>query len=90
MYIDDIPSPTNCLYGAIIYSTMPRARIKDIKFESGSYPDGVVAIISFRDIPNGGENIGSIFLTFTEPLFAEDITSCAGERIALVVSQTFI
>lgn len=64
---------------------MPRAWIKDIKFESGSFPDGVVAVISCKDVPNGGANIGSKTIFNSEPLFAQDLTSCAGERIALVV-----
>ncbi|KAL8144073.1 hypothetical protein V2J09_017105 [Rumex salicifolius] len=88
VYVDDIPSPPNCLYGAFVYSTMPLARIKDVKFKSGSFPDGMVDIISFKDIPNGGENVGSLTQLSKEPLFAEDLTSCVGDRIAVVVAKT--
>ncbi|KAM7522805.1 hypothetical protein LguiA_012707 [Lonicera macranthoides] len=88
IYVDDIPSPENCLYGAFIHSTMPLARVKDIKFESKTLPDGVTDVISFKDIPKGGENVGSKTIFGTEPLFADDITRCAGQRLAFVVADT--
>nr|GMD24413.1 abscisic-aldehyde oxidase-like [Ipomoea batatas] len=84
VYVDDIPSPSNCLYGAFIYSTQPLAWVKGIKFKSDSVPDGVAAVITFKDIPTRGENIGSITMCGSEPLFADHLTRCAGDRIALV------
>ncbi|WKA11528.1 hypothetical protein VitviT2T_029019 [Vitis vinifera] len=86
VYVDDIPSPTNCLHGAFIYSTKPLARVKGIKLNPKSVADGVSALISFKDIP--GENIGCKTIFGTEPLFADDFTRCAGEYIAFVVADT--
>ena len=83
VYVDDIPSPTNCLHGAFIYSTKPFARVKGVKFKPKSLPDGVSSLISFKDIP--GENIGSKTIFGTEPLFADDFTQCTGQYIAFVV-----
>ena len=83
IYVDDIPSPKNCLHGAFIYSTEPRARVKGIKFNPGSSPDGVIALISFKDIP--GVNLGSKTIFGTEPLYADELTEGAGQRIAFVV-----
>jgi abscisic-aldehyde oxidase len=83
--VDDIPSPMNCLYGAFIYSTKPFAKVKSIKFKSKSLPFGVAALICFKDIPKDGENIGSKSIFGAEPLFADEMTRYAGERIALVV-----
>lgn len=80
--MDDIPSPKNCIHGAFIYSTDPWARLKAIKFKSGSSPDGVITVISSKDIP--GVNVGSKMLG-TEPLFADELTEGAGQRIAFVV-----
>lgn len=85
VYVDDIPSPTNCLYGAFIYSTQPLARVKNIRFISNLPPQGVSAVITCNDIPPGGQNIGSKSVLGTETLFAEDLTECTGQRIALVV-----
>ncbi|KAL2510966.1 Benzaldehyde dehydrogenase (NAD(+)) [Abeliophyllum distichum] len=88
VYVDDIPSPPNCLHGAFIYSTKPLARVKGISFKSNSLPKGVTAVISFKDIPKGGENVGSKTNPVFEPLFADDLTRYAGDRIAFVLAET--
>ncbi|KAL9228641.1 hypothetical protein vseg_004196 [Gypsophila vaccaria] len=88
VYVDDIPSPNGCLYGAFVYSTKPLAKIKSVHFPSESLPDGVHAVITYKDIPDGGENIGCKTILGTESLFADDLTRCAGERIALVVADS--
>ncbi|GFP91165.1 abscisic-aldehyde oxidase [Phtheirospermum japonicum] len=87
VYVDDIPSPPNCLHGAFIYSTEPEARVKGINFYP-KLPARVAAVISAKDIPNEGENIGSTTIFNSEPLFASDISRCAGDRIAFVVAET--
>ncbi|XP_015873305.2 indole-3-acetaldehyde oxidase [Ziziphus jujuba] len=88
VYVDDIPSPTNCLHGAFIYSTKPLAWVRSMNVNSGPHPDGVAAVISHKDIPEHGENIGSHFSFGIEPLFADDLTQCAGQRLAFVVADT--
>lgn len=85
VFVDDIPSPTNCLHGAFIYSTKPFARLKSIEFRSQSLPDRVAGLISSRDIPKGGENIGSKTIFGIERLLANEFTEYAGERLAIVV-----
>lgn len=70
-----------------MYSTKPLARVNCVRYESGSFPDGVVAIVSYKDIPHGGKNIGAQTIFGIDSLFADELTRCAGERIALVVSQ---
>ncbi|MBA0577806.1 hypothetical protein Golob_024012, partial [Gossypium lobatum] len=86
VYVDDIPSPSNCLHGAFIYSTEPLAWVKGIEFKPGSSLDGVIKLISSKDIP--GENIGAQTMFGSEPLYADELTECAGQRIALVVADT--
>ncbi|XP_022731818.1 indole-3-acetaldehyde oxidase-like [Durio zibethinus] len=86
VYVDDIPSPTNCLHGAFIYSTEPLARVKGIKFNPGWSPDGVAALITVKDIP--GENVGLATIFGNEPLYADEVAQCAGDRIAFVVADT--
>ncbi|KAL3530187.1 hypothetical protein ACH5RR_009509 [Cinchona calisaya] len=88
VYVDDIPSPPSCLHGAFIYSTKPLARVKGVDLNSNNQLHGVSALISHKDIPEGGENIGSKAMFGGEPLFADEITRCAGERIAFVVAET--
>ncbi|KAK1394673.1 indole-3-acetaldehyde oxidase-like [Heracleum sosnowskyi] len=84
VYVDDIPSPTNCLYGAFIYSTKPLARVKNIRFISNLLPLGVSSLITCNDIPQGGQNISSQSVLGSETLFADDLTECPGQRVALV------
>ncbi|PHU29664.1 Indole-3-acetaldehyde oxidase [Capsicum chinense] len=88
VYVDDIPSPPNCLHGAFIYSTRPLAGVKGIHFGSNSIPDGIAAIITFKDIPSGGANVGSKTIFGLEPLFADDLARYAGDRIAFVVAES--
>lgn len=86
IYVDDIPSPKDSLHGAFIYSTKPLARVNGVRYESESLPDGVVDLVSYKDIPHEGKNIGAETILGTDLLFADELTRCAGERIALVVS----
>ncbi|KAK9072796.1 hypothetical protein SSX86_009231 [Deinandra increscens subsp. villosa] len=85
VFVDDIPSPLNCLHGAFIYSTKPLARVKGIKLKSEK---DVNSVVTFHDIPNGGDNIGAKTILGTEPLFADELTQCAGQRIAFAVADT--
>ena len=89
VFVDDIPSPANCLYGAFIYSTKPLAWIKGIEFNSKSLPSGVTALLSYKDIPKCGQNIGSKTIFGSEPLFADEVTCCAGQLVAFVVILWF-
>ncbi|KAJ1432173.1 Molybdopterin dehydrogenase, FAD-binding [Sesbania bispinosa] len=90
VFVDDIPSPPNCLHGAYIYSSKPLARVTSIKLSPELQLDGVRDIISSKDIPSGGENIGSKTIFGMEPLFAEEIAQCVGDRLAFVVADTQI
>ncbi|XP_013620292.1 PREDICTED: indole-3-acetaldehyde oxidase-like isoform X2 [Brassica oleracea var. oleracea] len=88
VYVDDIPSPENCLYGAFIYSTMPLARIKSIGFKENRVPEGVLGIITYKDIPKGGQNVGTKGFFASDLLFAEEVTHCAGQVIAFLVAES--
>ncbi|KFK42798.1 hypothetical protein AALP_AA1G040200 [Arabis alpina] len=88
VYVDDIPSLPNCLHGAFIYSTKPLARIKSVGFKGNVAPTGVLAVITYKDIPQVGQNIGYISIFGTGLLFADEVTICAGQIIALVVADT--
>ncbi|KAL1348048.1 hypothetical protein HN51_024044 [Arachis hypogaea] len=89
VFVDDIPSPPNCLHGAYIYSTKPLARITSIELRPElQRHKGVVDIISSKDIPDGGQNLGARALFSSEPLFAEEIARYIGDRLAFVVADT--
>ncbi|KAH7541869.1 hypothetical protein FEM48_Zijuj02G0013200 [Ziziphus jujuba var. spinosa] len=88
VYVDDIPSPMGCLHGAFIYSTKPLAWLRGIQLNSKSHPDGVATVISCKDIPEFGENVGAVAMFGPEALFADDLIECAGQRLAFVVADT--
>ncbi|KAL4592125.1 hypothetical protein LXL04_005110 [Taraxacum kok-saghyz] len=83
VFVDDIPSPLNCLHGAFIYSTKPLARVKGVNVKKDVHD-----VVSFQDIPEGGENVGPTVVFDPEPLFANELTECAGQRLAFVVADT--
>ncbi|RDX68449.1 Abscisic-aldehyde oxidase [Mucuna pruriens] len=87
VFVDDIPSPSNCLHGAFIYSAKPLARVRSIKLTPELQLDGVKDIISSKDIPDGGENVGSKTIFGSEPLFADEIARCVGDRLGFVVAD---
>ncbi|PIN02954.1 Xanthine dehydrogenase [Handroanthus impetiginosus] len=88
VYVDDVPSPPNCLHGALICSTKPLARVKGISFKSNPRPSAVTDVISVKDIPKAGQNVGGVAFFGPEPLFAGDVATFAGDVIALAVADT--
>ncbi|KAI6669715.1 hypothetical protein NL676_004600 [Syzygium grande] len=88
VYVDDIPSPANCLHGAFIYSTRPLAWVNGIRTPSSVPSTSIFSIISFQDTPDGGQNVGSKTIFGLEPLFADELAHCAGQPIAFVVADT--
>ena len=86
VYVDDIPAPKDCLYGAFIYSTHPHAHVKSINFKSSLASKKVVTVITAKDIPSGGKNVGSCFMMLgDEALFADPVAKFAGQKIGVVV-----
>ncbi|ONM10084.1 aldehyde oxidase3 [Zea mays] len=89
VYVDDIPVPKGCLYGAFIYSTRPHAHVKGINFKSSLASQKVITVITAKDIPRGGQNIGSSFpMLGEEVLFADQVVEFAGQNIGIVISET--
>ncbi|XP_062212643.1 indole-3-acetaldehyde oxidase [Phragmites australis] len=89
VYVDDIPAPKDCLYGAFIYSTHPHAHVKGINFKSSLASQKVITVITAKDIPSGGQNIGSTFpMMGDEALFADPVAEFAGQNIGVVIAET--
>ncbi|XP_006658471.1 putative aldehyde oxidase-like protein [Oryza brachyantha] len=89
VYVDDIPAPKNCLYGEFIYSTQPLAYVKSIKFKPSLASKKIITVVSAKDIPTGGRNIGSSsFLGEDEPLFGDPIAEFAGQALGVVIAET--
>ncbi|KAF8659336.1 hypothetical protein HU200_058539 [Digitaria exilis] len=89
VYVDDIPAPKDCLYGAFIYSTHPHVHVKSINFKSSLASQKVITVITAKDIPNGGKNVGSCFMMLEdEELFGDPVAEFAGQNIGVVIAET--
>ncbi|KAF0929320.1 hypothetical protein E2562_019903 [Oryza meyeriana var. granulata] len=89
VYVDDIPAPKDCLYGAFVYSTHPYAHIKGVNFRSSLASEKVITVITAKDIPTGGENVGSCFpMLGDEALFTDPVAEFAGQNIGVVIAET--
>ena len=85
IYVDDIPSPKDCLHGAFVYSTKPLAHVKSIELNPSLEQLKTVAIFTAKVIPKGGSNVGANTIFGPEPLFGDPLTQWAGEPLGIVV-----
>ncbi|KAJ3707268.1 hypothetical protein LUZ61_010973 [Rhynchospora tenuis] len=88
VYVDDIPAPKDCLYGAFIYSSKPLAHVKGITFKPSLASKKIATVISAKDIPKGGQNVGAGWIFGSEPLFADSLAECAGQPLGVVIAET--
>lgn len=85
IFIDDVNIPASTLHCAVYFSPIAHGKIKSINFDEARSSEGVVSILTYKDIP--GENqIGGIIQD--EKLFADDAVEFIGEPIALVVAKS--
>ncbi|MHA2309105.1 MAG: xanthine dehydrogenase, partial [Candidatus Heimdallarchaeaceae archaeon] len=85
VFIDDIPEPKNMLHTTVFVSNIPHGKIKNLDLQKAESSDGVVKIITAKDIP--GENqLGRIIQD--EELLAEKIVDFIGQPIAVVYAET--
>ncbi|TVU39658.1 hypothetical protein EJB05_13089 [Eragrostis curvula] len=87
-YVDDIPAPKNCLHGEFIYSTQPLAYVKNIKFKSSLASEKIITVVSAKDIPRNGQNIGSMTRFGDESLFGDPIAEYAGQALGVIIAET--
>tara|TARA_Y100000590_G_scaffold467257_1_gene645581 strand:- start:1406 stop:3709 length:2304 start_codon:yes stop_codon:yes gene_type:complete len=98
-YIDDIPEPEGTLYGAIGWSKKSHAIIKKINLEQVIKSEGVVAVVTSKDIP-GRNDVGPVYdgdpifpkrkvEYFGQPLFAVAATSTELARKAVLKAKIF-
>ncbi|KAJ1287856.1 hypothetical protein BS78_02G042800 [Paspalum vaginatum] len=88
VFVDDIPSPKDCIYGAFIYSTKPLAHVKSIELDPSFKQLKTLGIVTVKDIPEGGSNVGANTIFGPEPLFGDPVTQCAGEPLGVVIAET--
>ena len=85
IYLDDINVLQNTLYAACFDSTVAHGVIKSLDIAEAESIEGVVKIITAKDI-KGKNEIGGIIQD--EPLLADHHVHFCGMPIALVVAET--
>ena len=96
-YTDDISEPFNTLHGAIGWSKKAHAKIKKIDLKQVKESEGVISIVTFKDIP-GRNDVGPVFdgdpifpkskvEYFGQPLFAVAATSNELARKAVLKAK---
>lgn len=85
IFVDDMVVNQGTLFGVVLGSPIAYGIIKKLDFDNALESDGVVKILTYKDIP--GENqIGAIIKD--EELFAESEVHFVGQPIALIVAET--
>jgi len=83
-FVDDMKLP-GMLYGAVVRSTKPHAKILKINIENAKKMQGVVSILTAKDIP--GKNVIPVVFD-DQPFLADKIVKYVGEPIALVAADS--
>ena len=86
-YTDDMVEPTGLLHAAIGYSNKALANIKKINLDEVLKSEGVVAVVTHRDIPENGRNdAGTVYPG--DPILASRKVEYAGQIIFGVCAKT--
>ena len=85
IYVDDMPSLVNTLHAALVLSTKPNARIKNIDTEAASQVPGYVSFVTYTDVPGSNKPNGPLP---DEEVFVSSIALCIGAVIGVVVCET--
>ncbi len=84
-YTDDISEPINTLHGAIGWSEKAHAKIKKIDLSDVKRSEGVISIVTFRDIP-GRNDVGPVF--DGDPIFPKSKVEYFGQPLFAVAATT--
>jgi len=85
LYVDDVNVRQGTFFGVVFDSEIAHGKIKSVDYSKAAQLEGVVKILTYKDIP--GENeIGGIIAD--EPLFAEGEVHFSGMPIALIVAES--
>mgnify|MGYP001333019130 CR=1 FL=1 len=86
-YTDDIKEPETTLYAAVGFSKKAHAIIKKIDLKKVEKSEGVIAVITHRDIPEGGINdVGPVYLG--DPIFPTKKVLYVGQPLFAVAATT--
>jgi xanthine dehydrogenase large subunit len=84
-YVDDLPASESLLVGRVVYSPHAHARIVSFNLSKAKQSPGVVAVLSFKDIP-GHNQMGPVVKD--EPCLAEKEVTFVGQAMFLIAAAT--
>ena len=89
LYVDDIPTPENCLHIYIVSSTRAHAKMTSANLDAVRSAPGVVAVLTLDDVP-GENDIGPV--VHDDPMFAlggdGGIVLCEGQSMFAVAATS--
>lgn len=84
IYVDDIPELRGTFYAVVVFAEVAHAKIIKLSVSKAKEAEGVIEILTAKDIP--GENeIGGIIPD--EPLFADGEVHFIGQPIAVIIAD---
>lgn len=83
-YVDDLSLP-GMIYGKVLRSPHPHARIRSLDFSRAVEQPGVLAVLAARDIP-GANSLGAIIKD--QPILCGDVVRYVGDAVAVVAAET--
>lgn len=83
-YVDDLALP-GMIYGKVLRSPHPHARVRSIDASRALKHPGVLAVLTAQDIP-GANSIGAIIKD--QPILCGDVVRFAGDAVAVVAAET--
>ncbi len=91
LYPGDI-TPPNLLFGRVLFSGQPHARMLSMDISAAEAAPGVVAVFTARDVPVNGYGLGTpdqpVFVGLNSGKPYADISLWEGDHVALVVAAT--
>lgn len=75
----------NMVWGKVLRSNYPHAKIKAINTEKAQQLPGVVCVLTYKDIP-GFNGFGIVVPD--QPVLCSNIVRCTGDAVALVAAET--
>jgi xanthine dehydrogenase large subunit len=85
LYVDDIPTPANCLSIYIGMSTHAHAKVTAMDLSAVRKAPGVVTVLSAGDVP-GTNDVSPV--NGDDPVFADGVVECVGQSLFAVAAET--
>jgi xanthine dehydrogenase large subunit len=86
-YVDDIPTPANCVHIAFGLSPVAHGRLRGVDLTDVRTAHGVIDVLTAADIPGRNDSSSS---AGDEPLLATDMVHHQGQPVFAVIARTHL